>query len=97
MGDNKEVSYANMAAVNIKLNPVGVGLIALTSVSIVVYMVGLPSFIMGGNSEINMRELLSVSIDLAQVSFFDLFVLSSIDHVEHVNIATSPALVTCLI
>ncbi len=70
MGDKKEVSFANMAAVNIKLNPVGLGVIALTSISIVVYMVGLPSFMSGGSSEVNMRELLSVSIDLAQVRVY---------------------------
>ena len=57
-----------MAAVNVKLNPVGIGLIALAGAGILVYMTGLPSLGMSAsNDQVNMRELLSASIDLARV------------------------------
>ena len=62
-----------MAAANVRINPIGVGVLVLVSSGIVVYMTGLPSWMSSATkNEVNIRELLSASIDLAQViSFFN--------------------------
>ena len=57
-----------MAAANVRINPIGVGVLVLVSSGIVVYMTGLPSWMSSPTkNEVNIRELLSASIDLAQV------------------------------
>ena len=58
-----------MAAANVRINPIGVGVLALVSAGVVVYMTGLPRWLSSSSSgEVNLRELLSASIDLAQVN-----------------------------
>ena len=64
----KRVTDANMAAANVRINPIGVGVLVLVSTGIVVYMTGVPSLMSSSTkNEVNIRELLSASIDLAQV------------------------------
>ena len=70
----KRLADANMAAVNVKINPIGVGVLVLVSTGIVVYMTGLPSWASSSTkNEVNIRELLSASIDLAQVDWMTYF------------------------
>ncbi len=57
-----------MAAVNIKLNPVGIAVVGVVTIAIVVYTTGFPFNTFGsGSDSVDLRELLSVSVDLAQV------------------------------
>ncbi|XP_070195839.1 inositol monophosphatase 3-like [Littorina saxatilis] len=53
-----------MAPANVRLNPVGLLVAAVIAICIFFYMFGVPGF--PGNDRISMRELLSVSVDLAE-------------------------------
>lgn len=53
-----------MAPANVRLNPVGVIVAVVLAICIFFYVFGIPGF--ASNERISMRELLSVSVDLAQ-------------------------------
>ncbi len=55
---------SNMA-VSVRLNPLGIAILVIGALCILLYFVGLPSFFRS-EPKINMKELLSVSIDLAK-------------------------------
>lgn len=53
-----------MAPANVRLNPVGIFVILVAVFCIFYYLFGIPGF--SQNEKISMRELLSVSVDLAE-------------------------------
>ena len=53
-----------MAPANVRLNPVGLIVAVVLAICIFFYLFGIPGF--ASNERISMRELLSVSVDLAQ-------------------------------
>lgn len=58
------LKLASMAPANVRLNPVGVLVAVVGALCIFFYIFGIPSF--SKNDRVSMRELLSVSVDLAE-------------------------------
>lgn len=55
---------ASMAPANVRLNPVGIIIVVALGLCIFFYIFGLPQ--LSSDERVSMRELLSVSVDLAQ-------------------------------